>query len=67
MEEGSEEFLGVSHIVPLPRVVHNDEMSPVPVIINIQKDMGFSVQTDEEKGGSHFGVVLELLHRCYEW
>ena len=67
MEKGSEELLGVPHVVPLPRVVHNGEMSPIPVIVNVRKEPGFSMQQNEEKCGSLFGVVLELLRSCCEW
>ena len=66
MEKGSEELLGVSHIVPLPRVVHEGEMSPVPVIVNVRKELGFLMQSNEKKCGSHLGVIPELPHSCCE-
>ena len=64
MEKGSEELLGVSHIVPLPRVMHNSEMSPVPVLVNVQKEPGFSMQSNEKKCGGHLGVIPELPRSC---
>ena len=67
MEKGSEELLGVSHIVPLPCVMHKGEMSPVPVIVNVRKEPGFSMQSNEKKCGSHLGVIPELLRSCCEW
>ena len=67
MEKGSEELLGVSHIVPLPRVVHKGEMSLVPVIVNVRKEPGFSMQSNEKKCGSLLGIILELLRSCCEW
>ena len=41
MEEGSDELLEVSNIVPLPSVVHKGEMSPIPVIVNAGKSQDF--------------------------
>ena len=67
MEKGSEELLGVSHIVPLPSVVHKGEMSPVPVIVNVRKEPGFWMQLNEKKCGSHLSIILELPCSCCEW
>ena len=67
MEKGSKELLEVSHIVPLPRVMHKGEMSPIPVIVNVRKEPGFPMQLNKEKCGSHLGVILELPHSCCEW
>ena len=64
MEKGSEELLGVSHIIPLPRVVHKGEMSPVPVVVNVRKEPGFLMQLNEKKCGSHLGVIPELPCGC---
>ena len=46
LEKGSEELLGVSHVVPLPCVVHKGVMSPAPVIVNVQKEQGFPMQVE---------------------
>ena len=67
MEKGSEGLLGVSHIVPLPRVMHKGEMSPVLVVVNIRKEPGFSMQSNEKKCGSHLGITPELLRNGCEW
>ena len=53
-------FWGVSHIVPLPHVMHKGEMSPIPVIVNVRKEPGFLMQSNEKKCGSHLSVILEL-------
>ena len=60
MEKGSEELLGVSHIVPLPPVMHKGEMSPIPVIVNVWKELGFLMQSNRKKCGSHLGVIREI-------
>ena len=67
MEKGFEELLGVSHIVPLPHVMHKGEMSPVLVVVNVQKELGFSMQSNEKKCGSHLGIIPELHRSCCEW
>ena len=67
MEKGSEELLGVSHVVPLPCVMHKGEMSPVPVVVNVWKELGFLMQSNKKKCGSHLGIILELHHSCCEW
>ena len=67
MEKGSKELLGVSHIVPLPRVMHKGEMSPIPVVVNVQKEPGFPMQSNKKKCGSHLGVIPELPRSCCEW
>ena len=67
MEKGSEELLGVCHIVPLPRVMHKGEMSPVLVVVNVWKELGFSMQSNEKKCGSHLSVITELPRSCCEW
>ena len=67
MEKGSEELLGVSHIVPLPRVMHKGEMSPIPVIVNVWKELGFLMQSNRKKCGSHLSVIPELPLSCCEW
>ena len=66
MEKGSKELLGVPHIVPLPRVVHEGEVSPIPVTINVRKEPGFLMQSNEKKCGSHLGVIPELPHSSCE-
>ena len=67
MEKGSEELLGVSHIVPLPHVVHKGEMSPVPVVVNVRKELGFPMQSKQKKCESHLGIIPELPRSCCEW
>ena len=67
MEEGSEELLGVPYIVPLPRVVHEGEVSPVSIIVNVRKGPGFPMQSYEKKCGSHLGIIPELPRSCCEW
>ena len=67
MEKGSEELLGVSHIVPLPRVMHKGEMNPIPVVVNVRKEPGFSIQSNKNECGSHLGIIPELLRSCCEW
>ena len=47
LEKGSEELLGVSHIVPLPCVMHKGEMSPAPVIVDVRKEQGFPMQSNK--------------------
>ena len=64
MEEGSEELLGVPHVVPLPRVVHEGEVSPIPIIVNVWKELGFQMQSYKKKCGSHLGIILELPCSC---
>ena len=66
MEKGSEELLGVPHIVPLPRVMHEGEVSPVPIIVNVWKELGFLMQSYEKKCGSHLGIIPELPFSCCE-
>ena len=66
MEKGSEELLEVPYIVPLPRVVHEGEVSPVPIIVNVRKEPEFPMQSYEKKCGSHLGVILELPCSCCE-
>ena len=41
MKKGSEELLWVSHVVPLPCVMHKGEVSPTPVIVDVRKEQGF--------------------------
>ena len=60
MEKGSKELLGISHIVPLPHVMHKGEMSPVPVIVNVWKEPGFLMQSNKKKCGSHLSIIPEL-------
>ena len=67
MEKGSEELLGVSHIVPLPRVMHKGEVSSIPVVVNVRKEPGFSMQSNEEECGGHLGVTPELHRSCCKW
>ena len=67
MEEGSEELLGVLYIVPLPLVMHEGEVSPVPIIVNVRKEPGFLMQSYEKKCGSHLGIIPELPCSCCEW
>ena len=64
MEEGSEELLGVPHIVPLPCVMHEGEVSPVLIIVNVWKEPGFPMQSYEKKCGSHLSVILKLPCSC---
>ena len=65
--KGSEELLWISHVVPLPRVVHKGEVSPAPVIVDVWKEEGFLMQSNKEKCGSHFGVISELPRSCSKW
>ena len=67
MEKGSEEFLWVSHVVPLSCVVHKGEVSPAPVIIDVREKQGFQMQPDQYEGGSHFDVIPEFLCSCHKW
>ena len=67
MEKGSEELLGVSHIVPLPHVVHEGEMSPVPVIVNVRKEPGFLMQSNEKKCGGISASSQSSPVSCCEW
>ena len=66
MEEGSEELVGVPHVVPLPHVVHEGEVGPVPIIVNVRKEPGFLMQSYEKKCGSHLGIIPELPRSCCE-
>ena len=47
MEKGSKELLGVSHIVPLPCVMHKGEMSLAPVIVDVRKEQRFLMQSNK--------------------
>ena len=80
LEQGSEEFLWVSHVVPLSCVVHRashvvplscvvhqGEVGPAPIIIYVRKKQGFPMQPDQYEGGSHFDVLSEFLHSCCKW
>ena len=67
MEEGSEKLLRVPDIVPLPHVMHEGEVSPVPIIVNVRKEPGFPMQPYEKKCGSHLGIIPELPRSCCEW
>ena len=42
LEKGSKELLWVSHVVPLPCVMHKGEVSPTLVIVDVRKEHGIS-------------------------
>ena len=67
MEKGSKEVLGISHVVPLPHVVHQGKMGPIPVVINVRKRRGSLMQANKEKCGGHVGITSELPRSCCEW
>ena len=67
LEKGSEELLWVTHIVPLPCIVHKGEMSPAPVIVDVWEKQGFAMQSNKHKCGGHFSVIPELLRSCCKW
>ena len=43
MKKGSEELLWISYVIPLPCVMHEGEVGPTPVIIDVRKEERFPV------------------------
>ena len=64
MEKGSEELLWVSHVVPLPCVMHKGEMHHAPVIAGLER-AGISNAVEQvevwESFQCHPGAPLQLL------
>ena len=43
LKKGSDELLWISHVIPLPHVMHEGEVGPTPVIIDVRKEERFLV------------------------
>ena len=47
VKQGSDKFLRVPDVVSFPHVMHNGKVSLVPVIIDVRKDPGLSMEPDQ--------------------
>ena len=47
VKQGSDKFLRVPDVVSFPRVMHNGKVGLVPVVIDVWKDLGLSMEPDQ--------------------